>query len=412
MMSLPSLTRVPVAPGAEGVDAVAAAVSPIIAGEGPPIAVYPQVRKGQPDRHGAMFAAAVRADAPVDNKSVAVVIPTSGSSGEPRGVLLSREALIAAADAQHEALQGPGLWLTAVPVTGIGGLMTVVRSLRAGHDASVLPGVGGASPFTPDAFAVAVDEFVRRAGDLGMPAYTSLVPTQLSRLVAADPALLEPVTRLSALLVGGSPLPDQVRHQAATLGIPVIESYGATETCGGVVYDGIPVPGVDVGINDEGRIEVGGPTVAMGYRLRPDLTERNFASGRFLSRDEGRFQNGRLTILGRQDQIVKVGGHKVSLRAVTEVLRSHPRVIEAITVGSPDREWGQVPISVIVPDDTVVTSTDFDHAELIQQLQDQVAESLGRASTPRRIEIRSELPTLHSGKSDQVGWHRTSIRED
>ena len=421
MMTRPALIRVPVVPGPDGVAAVAKAIRATLTDSGGPLAIYPDPDAAQAASHSAGFAAAVRADAPADIDDLALVIPTSGSTGEPRGVLFTADAMRAAARLGNEALGGPGIWLTAVPVTGIGGLMTVVRSVVNGWDPVVHPGVAGAAPFTAASFIDSVLELLARARAEGVPAYGSLVPTQLSRLVAAGPTALRLLSRLDALLIGGAALPRRVRAAAEAHGVRLVETYGATETCGGISYDGRPLPGVDIriatddtvadtdGLDGLGLVEVGGPTIAAGYRLRPDLTERHFIDGYFRTPDLGRLLDGRLVVEGRRDQVIKVGGHKVSLLAVTQALRSHPRVIDAVTVASPEDEWGAVPVSAVVPDDTAVTSTDFDRDALRAELIERVAATLGRASAPRRIEIVSDLPSLHTGKTDS-DWFRSDSR--
>ena len=399
MMTRPRPTRLPVRPGPTGVADVAEALRRSFAGAREAVALIPGVEAGTPgSRYSAQTAAAVRADAPLDNDDVAVIIPTSGSTGEPRGVLLSADALQWAARTGGEVLGEPGLWLTAVPVTGIGGLMTVARSVLAGHPPVAWEGVGGAAPFSAAAFTATARHTLAESAALDLPAYVSLVPTQLGRIVH-DPVALAELGRFAAVLVGGAALPEWMRQSADEAGARVVETYGATETCGGVVYDGVPWPGIDVDVDpSDGRISIRGRSLALGYRLRPDLTAAAFSHGWYRTEDRGRLEGGRLHVDHRIDNIVKVGGHKVSLSAIETVVRGHPRVISAVAVAESDPEWGHVPVIYVVPDESSLTSTDFDRAALTQSLGRAVAERLGRASRPRRVEYVSDLPVGPTGK--------------
>ncbi len=398
-MSRPTPRRLHVHPGARGVTQVAEAIRGILDDAAGPVAVSPVLDSSA--HHAAALAAALREDAPIERDEVAVVLATSGSTGEPQGVLLSRSALIASADLGARALGPPGLWLTAVPVTGIGGLLSVVRSLRAGHTPVALPSVGGAERFEAEHFFATAEQALRRADEAGVPAYVSLVPTQLRRLLAVPDRATEVLAGFHAVLVGGAALGAQQREDALRLGISLVESYGSTETGGGVVYDGVPLPGVGVSIVDPetaapaqfGRIVVSGPTLALGYRLRPDLTAAAFRPDGFHTSDAGQLFDGQLLVHTRLDNIVKVGGVKVSLGAVTHCLWSHHRVIDAVVTAEPDPEWGSVPVAYVVTD---ATATDSD--ALAAELSDRVADSQGRASRPRRIVFVDQLPTSHTGK--------------
>ncbi len=404
MMNRPVPRRLPVRPGPVGVFDVAAAMRRILDGDRQPVAIAPAVGDGGPDgRHAASLAAALREDAPIERADAALVVATSGSTGEPCGVLISAPALIAAADTGAAALGDPGLWLAAVPVTGIGGILAVVRSLRAGHEPVACPAVGGAAPFTPAEFAITAGAALDRADALGVPAYVSLVPTQLRRLVADGGAGIDLLAGFAAVLVGGAALAAGDRAAATGRGVKLIETYGATETCGGVVYNGEPLPGVGLRFLDAesdepsrdgpGRIVISGPTLAMGYRLRPDLTAAHFRPDGFHSADYGRRSADGIVVDSRLDQIVKVGGVKVSLSAISNALRSHPRVIDAVTVAETDPEWGAVPASYVITDETAA-----DTGALREELLALIGDRLGRASRPRRIELVEHLPTSHTGK--------------
>ena len=275
--------------------------------------------------------AALRPDLPLEQDDIAVVVPTSGSTGEPKGVLLTAANLMASARASAAVLGGQGQWLLAIPTTHIGGLQVLVRSVLAGTEPVVLDG-----PTTVAAFEAATQRLT------GARRYVSLVPTQLRRLVGS-PSLAS----YDAVLLGGAAAPAALLEQARAAGVRVVTTYGMSETSGGCVYDGLPLPGVAVDVTD--RIVLSGPVVARGYRLRPDLTAEVFAGDRFTTSDLGRVDDdGRLVVLGRADDVIVTGGEKVAPAAVEAALAEHPSVAEAAVVGVPDDEWGSRVRAVVV----------------------------------------------------------------
>ncbi|MDP4015020.1 MAG: AMP-binding protein [Candidatus Nanopelagicales bacterium] len=397
-MSRRALSRILVPPGPPGVGLVAGALSRALSG-GQPFAPIPLASQTTPAAHAAAMSAAVEASAPLKRDDIAIVLATSGSTGEPRGVVLTSSALTASAQLGSAAMGPPGVWLTAMPVTGIGGLLTVARALLAGGEPMAWPGVGGAEPFTAKSFTSTARSVLDRARADGLPAYVSLVPTQVTRLLG-DPAALDALAGFGRVIVGGARLARHSRAAATAAGVRIVETYGMTETCGGVVYDGKPLPGVLVDVcADTGVVRLGGPTIAVGYRLRPDLDRRRFANGWFITSDLGRWDGETLTVLGRCDDVIKVGGVKVSLPAVTEAVRSDSRVIDALTVAAQDPEWGAVPTTYVVPDDASATRPGVLADALTVELIGIVTSRLGRASAPRRIEFVAELPHLPSGKA-------------
>jgi O-succinylbenzoic acid--CoA ligase len=268
--------------------------------------------------------AALRPDEPLESDEVAVVVPTSGSTGEPKGALLTATNLLSSAGATHRRLGGPGQWLLALPTTHVGGLMVLVRSCAAGTEPVQLVG-----PTTVEAFEAATARLTAARR------YVSLVPTQLRRLVAS-PALLE----YDAVLLGGAAAPADLLDRAREAGVRVVTTYGMSETSGGCVYDGVPLPGVTVDA-PAGRVRIAGPVVALGYRLRPDLTAKAFADG-FRTDDLGEVgPDGRLVVHGRADDVVVTGGVKVAPGAVEAVLARHPAVAEVAVAGAPGRRVGR-----------------------------------------------------------------------
>ena len=317
----------------------------------------------------------------------AVVIMTSGSSGEPKLVQLSASALRASATATATRLGGPGRWLLALPATHVAGVQVIVRSLLGGHDPVHQDLRDG---FRPAGFAAATAELAgaRRR-------YTSLVPTQLVRLLDAGGAALEALRSYHAVLVGGAALDAGLHARALAAGVRVVTTYGMSETAGGCVYDGVPLDGVQVRLDADGGIRLGGPTLASGYLGRPEETARAFTDGWFRTGDHGRFRDGRLEVLGRLDDMIITGGEKVAPAAVERILLTQPGVRAACVVGLPDPEWGQVVAAAVVVD-PAADAPDLD------RLPDAVRAELGRAAAPRRLRTLPEIPLLGIGKPDRA----------
>ncbi len=309
---------------------------------------------------------ALRADEPVED-DVAVVVPTSGSTGQPKGVLLSAQALRASADATAERLGGQGQWLLAIPASHVGGLQVLVRSVLAGTSPVVL---ARDEPFADAA-----------ARMTGSRRYVSLVPTQLRRLLDS-PALLT----FDVVLLGGAAAPADLLEQARGRGVRVVTTYGMSETSGGCVYDGVPLAGVEVQAGE--RIRLRGPVLATAYRDGP-LREPD---GWFTTGDVGSWDGARLTVLGRADDVVVTGGEKVAPAAVEDRLRTHPAVVDVAVVGVPDAEWGQRVVAVVV----LRAPLGLDAA------RDHVAGPLPRAAAPRELRVVDVLPALTSGKVDRA----------
>ncbi len=311
-----------------------------------------------------------------------VVIATSGSTGEPKLVELGTDALRASAAATAARLGGEAAWLLALPAEHVAGVQVVVRALLAGDPPEVLDLRGG---FRPDAFAAATARLP------GTRRHTSLVPTQLRRLLDADGPAPEALRSYAAVLVGGAALDPGLHARARAAGVAVVTTYGMSETAGGCVYDGVPLDGVTVDLEDDGRIRLGGPTLARGYLGRPEETAAAFAGGRFRTGDLGRWEDGRLVVLGRADDVVVTGGEKVAPAAVERVLGAQPGVVAACVVGLPDPEWGRVVAAAVV-------GARLDH----DALRAAVRAELGRAAVPRRIVELAAIPLRGIGKPDRA----------
>ena len=317
-------------------------------------------------------------------EEVAVVLATSGSTGMPKGVELPGTALVASARASLARLgAAPGeRWLCCLPMHHISGLGVLVRSLLAGS-VPVLRDRVDAGVVAGDA-SDPVDDGARCG-------YVSLVPTQLRRLLDAG----APLDGFRAILLGGAAIPPGMLAEAAGAGARVVTTYGMTETCGGCVYDGIPLDGARVASGADGRIRISGPMLFSGYRLAPELTSTALQDGWFVTSDLGELtEAGRLVIRGRADDVIISGGEKIVASEVEQVLRGCPQVREAVVVGSPDPDWGERVTVMIVAADSALPPS-------LADLRAYVRDRLPRYAAPQAMVIVGELPLLASGKPDR-----------
>jgi O-succinylbenzoic acid--CoA ligase len=309
-----------------------------------------------------------------------VVVRTSGSSGEPKDVVLSHTAVLASARATLDRLGGPGQWLLALPVSGIAGLQVLVRSALAEREPVVLT--------DHPSLRSAVD-----ALDASLRRYAAVVPTQLYRWAAADE--LGVLAEVDAVLVGGAALDSDLRRTAEAAGVRLIRTYGMTETCGGCVYDGEPLDGVEVRVDEDGQILLRGPMLFDGYAGQPREPGSWFATA-----DRGRIlDDGRLQVLGRVDETIISGGVNVPLPVVENAVARVSGVDAAAVVGVPDAEWGTRVVAAVVQADgaSVELGTVRDAVE---------AAGLDRAWAPRQLLILDDLPTLPAGKVDRERLRR------
>jgi len=401
------VTRAVVPADLEG---VVRAVGAVLDGDGPPVATAPVLADAGP------------------GPGTALVLRTSGSTGAPREVALSARALRASGAATHARLGGPGHWVLTLPATHVAGVQVVARA-HAGHG---LTAAAPDEPFTADGFAA----LVRRA-PRGSRRYASLVPTQLHRLVAAadagEGAGLDALCALDAVLLGGAATPGPLLARARAAGARVVTTYGMTETCGGCVYDGVPLDGVRARLVEgrgeaAGVVELSGPVLADGYLGDPAATAAAFRTGPdgtrwFRTSDLGRVAGAsgasadapattlsagdgrRLEVLGRADDVVVTGGVNVAPAAVEDVVAHVEGVGEVCVVGVPDAEWGQAVVAVVtvvgpVPDDLLAT------------VRRRVADRLGRAAAPRRVLVVADLPRRGPGKVDRAAVARLAVGHD
>ncbi len=358
-------------------DAVLSALTAVLDGTGTPFAPLPsdpaaaeRVRR------------AVVPDEPLESEDCAVILATSGSSGEPKGVMLSTSALTASATATHERLGGPGQWLLPMKPYFVGGLQILTRSVLAGY-APVMLG----ESFTDSTAAMT-----------GERRYTAMVPTQLARYLDSE---LEALLSFDAIVIGGASTSAELKERARVAGVNAIPAYGMTETGSGCVYAGEALAGTSLRLEDQ-RILISGPTLFSGYRLQPELTAEVFQEGWFRTQDRGRLVDGRLQVIGRVDDVVISGGVNITLTAVQARLLEHPAVEDAVVLGVPDAEWGSRVVAFVVGKLPPRADGGRVSGELSrEELRDFVADVLPRTWAPREVVRLAALPMLASGKVDR-----------
>ncbi len=357
-----------------------AALEGLLDGRETPLVPLP----GADEREALLLTSALRVGEPIDD-DVALVVATSGTTGTPKGAMLTPTALIASATATHDRLGGPGCWLLALPAHHIAGIQVLVRSIEAGTVPVELDVAGG---FDPARLPAAVAELGsgRR--------YASLVAAQLDKalgLAEAAAALAE----LDAVLIGGGPLPPGLADRAAAAGIAVVRTYGMSETAGGCVYDGRPLDGVSVRLDDSSRVVLGGATLAKGYRNPVDPDP--FAEpGWFVTNDIGALDDtGLLRVLGRVDDAISTGGLTVMPQPVEAALAAHPAIADCAVFGLADERLGQRVVAAIVlaPGATAPTR---------EEVRDHIMASLDATAAPREVHVVDALPRRGIGKLDRA----------
>jgi O-succinylbenzoic acid--CoA ligase len=290
---------------------------------------------------------------------VALVVTTSGSTGNPKSVLLSKQSLLASTRATHKYLNATSgqRWSLLLPTNHIAGLNVLVRSIEL-----------GTTPVTIDS----------------PTDYTAIVPTQLHRALNGDTKLFDHLKGCTAVLVGGGPLDKELKHQAIVAGINVIATYGMTETCGGLIYDGQPLDGVQVEIRD-GRIALKAPQIALSY-LDGDLPTQD---GWFMTNDLGQIVDGQVEMLGRVDDQIISGGEKISISAIESFLQNEFKSTEIVAFAKPDKEWGETLC--------IATTADLE----LSLIQSKLKEKFGAHASPKQLFKIAAIPYLGIGKPDR-----------
>lgn len=298
--------------------------------------------------------------------SIGLIVESSGSTGVPKKVELSVSALRHSAEASLKRLGGDGQWLLALPTHFIAGANVLIRSVVSDTQPVIM---NTRLPFTAEAFVrgASLMEEKRR--------YTSLVPHQLTKLAEAaeqDAFVFSMLRKFDAIVVGGQQPNWADVESLRSKGINIVVSYGMTETCGGCIYDGVPLDGISYRLVD-GLIAISGPVLANGL------------GNWFVTRDLGAEVNGKLEVLGRADRVIVSGGVKVSLERVEESAMSLSGVEEAVAVPV-DTRWGQSVGLLYVGSPEVEFSS--------------LSESISVAAKPQKVLRLEALPRLGSGKPD------------
>jgi O-succinylbenzoic acid--CoA ligase len=313
--------------------------------------------------------------APTDPERAWALVPTSGTSREPRIAQLSLRSIGSAVASSLDTLELSAYdpWVSCLSPAHIGGLLVLCRGVLTGSPITIL------ERFEPGAL-------MSESPD---GAHVSLVPTMLDRLVRGGAEL----SRLGTLLLGGGPLDPALRDAAESFGGRVVETYGSTESSGGVVYDGVPFPGTTVRIAERGEIQLDGPTVMDGYRGDPAATADAFtADGWLRTHDVGEIgDDGRLRVTGRGDDAIRSGAETVWPQEVEAVLRTHPKVADVAVAGRPDPEWGAHVAAWVVPADPVKPPT-------LEELREHCRADLARFKAPRELHLVKALPRTAGGK--------------
>jgi O-succinylbenzoic acid--CoA ligase len=265
------------------------------------------------------------------------------------------------------------VWLACMPWHHIGGLQVLLRARLF------------------DVPLVVHETFdVERVADAREATLVSLVPTQLRRLLDAGVDL----GRFRAILLGGAAAPPVLLDRAAAAGAHVVTTYGMSETCGGCVYDGVPLDGVEVRTEPDGRVLLRGPMLMSRYRFDPGLTDRTLVDGWLRTNDMGEVDHGRLRVRGRLDDVIVTGGENVVATEVEARLAAHPQVADVAVTGTDDEEWGQRVVAAVVAAGAAPT---------LEELRAWCRQTMPAAAAPRQLLVVGELPRLGSGKVDRVG---------
>jgi len=328
----------------------------------------------------------------IDPESALAILLTSGTSGSPKGVFLSRRAFVASAAASTQNLgwTDEDRWLLSMPLAHVGGLSVVIRCLIARRAVALVPWSGD-----PNALAASIAHC--RA------TIVSFVPTLLRKVLDARPDPVFP-SSVRAILVGGDAAPAALLDECRARRVPALATYGMTETCAQVATQapgeepsveagvGRPLPGIELRIRS-GEIEVRGPNLLSGYLPRDSFPNPFTEDGWFRTGDLGELDDrGRLHVRGRRSALIITGGENVDPLEIERVLVACSEVREACAFGVPDDHWGQVVAAAVVARDP----STFDRDQVEAAIRD-----LAKFKRPRMIAVVDALVTNATGKVDR-----------
>ena len=304
---------------------------------------------------------------PTSSKSVksdiSLLVATSGSTGTPKEIGITSAALLASARASNKFLKATKgqTWSLLLPLTHIAGINVLVRSIELESEPIDLRNHVGTYPDAD---------------------FTAIVPTQLFNALNGDADLLSHLKGTKAVLVGGAALSEELRSQGISSGINIITTYGMTETCGGCIYNGEALDGVNFELTEDQRVKISGPVLA-------DVENEN---GWFLTQDIGVILDGKLKVIGRADDVIISGGENISLSAIeSELNKKFPQLLVAAFATS-DSKWGQaLHVAVQTQDEN-----------LKPQISQALVSAIGNHAKPKSVILLDKLPQIGVGKVDRT----------
>jgi O-succinylbenzoic acid--CoA ligase len=296
---------------------------------------------------------------------IAVVIGTSGTTGDPKEVALTAQAITSSAKASNEFLGAKhgDTWSLLLPLTHIAAVNVFVRALQLGTVPIDLRNVEGNYPDAD---------------------FTAIVPTQLFRALNGDSRLLQHLQNAKKVLIGGAALSQGLRRQAKSAGIEVVSTYGMTETCGGCIYDGEAISDVEFEVKN-GLVRIKGKTLATTYLN----TSWNLDNEWFETSDLGEIVDNKLVVLGRADDVIISGGENISLSAIESSLAVAFPQLQTAAFSYSDPQWGQSLHLAVVGE--------FSDEAILLHLE----KDLGSVAKPKSIHHLSSLPLRGIGKIDR-----------
>lgn len=320
---------------------------------------------------------------PIDGESIpsriSLIVNTTGSSGKIKEVGLSASSLLSSAKASNKYIGAKigDRWSLLLPLNHIAGINVLIRSLELGTiplDLRNISNDGGAKYATAD--------------------FSAIVPTQLFRALHGDSELLEHLRGCRAVLVGGAKLTRELRNQAIESGIKIVETYGSTETTGGCIYDGQPLDGVEIAIDEDRLLRIRGPVLAHSYL---NTTEPIVdGDGWHKTSDLAHFEDGKLLIDGRSDDIFISGGENISLSSVESIISKKYPSLEFAAVTVPDAQWGQILCCAVV-NSTIASNPDIESG-----IQEALVNAIGEIAKVKRFHYLDQLPLIGIGKVDRT----------
>ena len=294
---------------------------------------------------------------------VSLLVATSGSTGTPKEIGITSAALLASARASNKFLKATKgqTWSLLLPLTHIAGINVLVRSIELESEPIDLRNHVGTYPDAD---------------------FTAIVPTQLFNALNGGADLLSHLKGTKAVLVGGAALSEELRSQGIASGINIITTYGMTETCGGCVYNGEALDGVNFELTEDQRVKISGPVLA-------DVENE---SGWFLTQDIGEILDGKLKVIGRADDVIITGGENISLSAIeSELNKKFPQLLVAAFATS-DSKWGQaLHVAVQTQDENIKP-----------QISQALVSAIGNHAKPKSVILLDKLPQIGVGKVDRT----------